>query len=144
MSSVNKVILVGNVGKDPEIRTMQSGDKIASFSVATSERWKDKATGEYKDKTEWHNVSVFNKSLVTLVESYVKKGTKVYVEGQLETRKYTDKHGVDKYATEVVLKQFRGEIALLGGREQQGQPSAHDTSFDAQRPHDDLNDEVPF
>jgi single-strand DNA-binding protein len=115
MSSVNKVILVGNVGKDPEIRSMQSGDKVASFSIATSESWKDKTSGEKKEKTEWHRISVFNQGLIKVIEGYVNKGTKIYIEGQLETRKWTNKEGVEQYSTEVVLRPYRGELVLLGG-----------------------------
>ena len=117
--SVNKVILVGNLGKDPEIRSFQNGGRVASFSLATSENWKDKATGEKKERTEWHRVSVLNDKLVEVVERYVKKGSKLYIEGQLETRKWTDKDGQEKYTTEVVLRPFRGEITMLdsaGGR----------------------------
>ncbi|MCD8563160.1 MAG: single-stranded DNA-binding protein [Alphaproteobacteria bacterium] len=114
--SVNKVILIGNLGQDPEIRSFQSGDRVASFSIATSESWKDKATGERKEKTEWHRVSVLNQGLVKIVESYVKKGSKVYIEGQLETRKWQDQNGQDKYTTEVVLRPFRGELTLLDSR----------------------------
>ena len=111
--SVNKVILIGNLGKDPEIRAFQNGGRVASFSVATSENWKDKASGEKKERTEWHRVSVLNDKLVEVVERYIKKGSKVYVEGQLETRKWTDKDGQEKYSTEVVLRPFRGEITML-------------------------------
>jgi len=117
--SVNKVILVGNLGKDPEIRSFQNGGRVASFSLATSESWKDKTTGEKKDRTEWHRVSVLNDKLVEVVERYIKKGSKLYIEGQLETRKWTDKDGQEKYSTEVVLRPFRGEITMLdsaGGR----------------------------
>lgn len=114
--SVNKVILIGNVGKDPEIRTMQSTDKVASFSIATSESWKDKASGERKEKTEWHRIAVWNQGLVGIVEKYVKKGSKIYIEGQLETRKWTNKDGVEQYSTEIVLKQFRGELTLLDSK----------------------------
>jgi single-strand DNA-binding protein len=113
MSSVNKVMLVGNVGKDPEIRRTQDGTSVASFSVATSEKWKDKSSGERKERTEWHNVVVFNEQLAGVVENYVKKGAKVYVEGALQTRKWTDKNGQERYSTEVVLQKFRGEIQLL-------------------------------
>lgn len=116
MSFVNKVFIVGNLGKDPEIRTTQSGDKIASFSVATSERWKDKQTGEAKEKTEWHRIVVFNQNIVSVVEKYLKKGSKVYVEGQLETRKWTDQQGVDKYTTEIVLRPYRGELTMLDSK----------------------------
>ncbi len=111
--SVNKVILIGNLGRDPEIRSFQNGGRVASFSIATSETWKDKATGERKEKTEWHRISVLNDKLVEVVERYVKKGSKLYVEGQLETRKYTDKDGQEKFTTEVVLRPFRGELTML-------------------------------
>lgn len=114
--SVNKVILVGNVGQDPEIRSFQSGDKVANFSLATSENWKDKNTGERKEKTEWHRVSVTNQGLVKVIESYVKKGSKLYIEGQLETRKWTDQQGQERYTTEVVLRPYRGELAMLDSR----------------------------
>ncbi len=114
--SVNKVILVGNVGKDPEIRSMQNGGKIANLTLATSETWNDKASGERKEKTEWHRVVVFNDRLVDVVERFVKKGEKIYVEGALQTRKWTDQSGQEKYTTEVVVDRFRGEITLLGGR----------------------------
>jgi single-strand DNA-binding protein len=114
--SVNKVILIGNVGKDPEVRSMQSGDKIVSFSLATSESWRDKQTGERKDKTEWHNVVIFNEGLAKVAESYLRKGSKVYIEGQLQTRKWQDKTGADRYTTEIVLQRYRGELTLLDGR----------------------------
>ena len=114
--SVNKVILVGNLGKDPEIRSFQNGGRVASFSIATSESWKDKTSGERKEKTEWHRVSVVNDSLVGIVERYLKKGAKVYIEGQLETRKWTDKDGAEKYSTEVVLRPYRGELTMLDGK----------------------------
>lgn len=121
--SVNKVILVGNVGKDPEIRAFQNGGRVASFSVATSESWKDKATGERKERTEWHRISVMNDNLVGIVEQYVKKGSKLYIEGQLETRKWTDQSGVEKYSTEVVLRAFRGELTLLDSKGSSGSSS---------------------
>lgn len=114
--SVNKVIIVGNVGKDPEVRTFQNGGRVASFSVATSESWKDKTSGERKERTEWHRVSVLNDALVGIVEKYVKKGTKLYLEGQMETRKYQDKDGAEKYTTEVVLRPYRGELTLLDSK----------------------------
>ena len=114
--SVNKVILVGNVGNDPEIRTFQNGGRVANLSLATSESWKDKATGERKDKTEWHRVSVLNEGLVNVIENYVKKGSKLYIEGQLETRKWQDQSGQDKYSTEVVLRPYRGELTMLDAR----------------------------
>ncbi|MEI6987113.1 MAG: single-stranded DNA-binding protein [Rhodospirillaceae bacterium] len=115
-SSVNKVILIGNVGKDPEIRSFQNGGRSANFTLATSETWKDKASGERREKTEWHRIVVFNEGLIGIIERYVKKGTKLYVEGAIETRKWTDQGGQEKYTTEVVLKQYRGELALLDSR----------------------------
>ena len=114
--SVNKVILIGNLGRDPEIRSFQNGGRVANFSIATSENWKDRTTGERKERTEWHRVAVFNDALVGVVERFLKKGSKVYVEGQLETRKWQDQSGQDRYTTEVVLRQFRGELTLLDGR----------------------------
>lgn len=113
--SVNKVILVGNVGKDPEIRRTQDGRPIANLSLATTESWRDKNTGERKDKTEWHRVVIFNENLCKVVEQYVKKGAKLYVEGQLQTRKWTDQSGVEKYSTEVVLQGFNGSLTMLDG-----------------------------
>ena len=114
--SVNKVILVGNLGKDPVIRSMGSGDRVATFSLATSENWRDKTSGERKEKTEWHNIAIFNENIVRVVENYVKKGSKIYVEGQLQHRKYTDNAGVEKYMTEVVVNRFKGELTLLDSR----------------------------
>src|SRR5213595_1747373 len=114
--SVNKVILVGNLGKDPEIRRTQDGRPIANLSIATSESWRDKATGERKEKTEWHRVVIFNENIAKVAEQYLKKGAKVYVEGQLQTRKYTDKDGAEKYSTEIVLQKYRGELTMLDGR----------------------------
>ena len=114
--SVNKVILVGNLGRDPEVRRLPSGDAVVSFSLATSESWKDKNSGERKEKTEWHNVSIFNENLGRIAEQYLKKGSKVYLEGQLQTREYTDKDGNQRKATDVVLQRFRGELTLLDGR----------------------------
>jgi single-strand DNA-binding protein len=124
--SINKCILVGNVGKEPEIRTLNNGNKVATFSLATSETWRDKNSGERKEKTEWHNIVIFNENLVKVAEQYVKKGTKIYVEGQLQTRKWQDQSGSDRYTTEIVLQNFRGEIQLLGskgdGQGQAGDP----------------------
>jgi single-strand DNA-binding protein len=113
--SVNKVILVGNLGRDPEIRSTQDGTKVANLSLATSESWRDKNTGERKERTEWHRVVVFNERLVDVIEKYVKKGSKLYVEGALQTRKWTDNTGAEKYTTEVVLQRFRGELTMLDG-----------------------------
>lgn len=115
--SVNKVILIGNLGKDPEARSMNNGGEVVSFSIATSENWNDKASGERKEKTEWHNIVIFNENLGRIAKQYLRKGSSVYVEGQLQTRKWTDQNGNDKYTTEVVLQRFRGELTLLGGRE---------------------------
>ena len=115
--SVNKVILVGNLGKDPEIRTFgNSGDRKASFTLATSETWRDKQSGERKEKTQWHNIVVLNENIIKVVENYVKKGSKIYLEGALESRKYTDNQGQEKYITEVVVNRFRGELTMLDGR----------------------------
>ena len=114
--SVNKVILVGNLGKDPEIRRTQDGRPIANLSIATSETWRDKATGERKEKTEWHRVVIFNEGLCKVAEQYLKKGAKVYIEGQLQTRKWTDQAGVEKYSTEVVLQGFNSTLTMLDGR----------------------------
>lgn len=113
--SVNKVILIGNLGKDPEVRSMQNGGKVVNLSIATSESWRDKNTGEKQEKTEWHRVVIFNEKLGEVAEKYLKKGAKVYVEGALQTRKWTDNAGVEKYSTEVVLQRFRGELTMLDG-----------------------------
>ncbi len=114
--SVNKVILIGNLGKDPEIRTLNSGDRVANLRIATSEQWRDKATGERKEKTEWHQIVIFNENIVKVAENYLKKGSTVYIEGSLQTRKYTDAQGVEKYSTEIVLQRFNGQLTMLGGR----------------------------
>ena len=156
--SVNKVIIVGNLGKDPEIRTFQNGGRVASFSVATSENWKDKATGEKKERTEWHRISVLNENLVGIVERFLKKGSKVYLEGQLETRKWTDKEGKERYSTEVVLRPFRGELTMLDGKSGGASANGNAPSFgDDEAPAmvasggggrasaaPELDDEIPF
>lgn len=153
--SVNKVILVGNLGRDPEIRSTQDGREIANLAIATSESWKDKSTGERKEKTEWHRVVIFNENLVRVVKSYVKKGAKVYVEGALQTRKYTDKDGAEKYSTEVVLQGFNGTLTMLDGKRDDGGSSdygssqqsynAPSSSAPASRPAAELlDDEIPF
>lgn len=118
--SVNKVILVGNLGADPEVRNFQNGGKVVNIRIATSESWRDKASGERKERTEWHSVAIFNENLAKVAEQYLKKGSKVYVEGQLETRKWQDQSGADRYSTEVVLRAFRGELTLLDGRNERG------------------------
>jgi single-strand DNA-binding protein len=151
--SVNKVIIVGNLGRDPEIRSFQNGGRVASFSVATSESWKDKTSGERKEKTEWHRISVLNDNLVGIVEKYLKKGSKVYLEGQLETRKWTDKDGQEKFSTEVVLRPFRGELTMLDGRSgagasmsDEGAPSMSSggSSKGGSSAAPELDDEIPF
>jgi single-strand DNA-binding protein len=167
--SVNKVILIGNLGKDPEIRRTQDGRPIANLSVATSESWRDKATGERKEKTEWHRVVVFNEGLCKVIEQYLKKGAKVYLEGALQTRKWTDKDGHDKYSTEVVLQGFNSTLTMLDGRGGGGAGASSDMGGDdfgssspsggssgggsapARKPamasagkRDDMDDEIPF
>jgi single-strand DNA-binding protein len=116
MAGVNKVILVGNLGKDPKVSTLNSGDKVVSFTLATSESWKDKNSGERREKTEWHNIVIYNDNIGRIVEQYCKKGSKVYLEGQIQTRKYNDQSGAEKYITEIVLQRFRGELTLLDSR----------------------------
>ena len=115
--SVNKVIIVGNLGRDPEVRSFGNGGKVVNLRIATSENWRDKQTGERKERTEWHSVAIYNEALGKIAEQYLKKGSTVYIEGQLETRKWQDQSGADRYSTEVVLRQFRGELTLLGGRD---------------------------
>ena len=115
--SVNKVIIVGNLGRDPEVRSFPNGGKVVNLNIATSESWRDKASGERKERTQWHSVAIFNEALGKIAEQYLKKGSTVYIEGQLETRKWQDQSGADRYTTEVVLRQFRGELTLLGGRD---------------------------
>jgi single-strand DNA-binding protein len=114
--SVNKVILVGNLGADPEIRSLNSGDRVANLRIATSETWRDRQSGERKEKTEWHRVVIFNDNLVKVAEQYLRKGSKVYIEGAIQTRKWTDQSGQEKYSTEIVLQKFRGELTMLDGR----------------------------
>ena len=146
--SVNKVILVGNLGKDPEVRRMTSGEPVVNLSVATSESWRDKASGERKEKTEWHRVVIFNKNLADVAEKYLKKGSKVYVEGQLQTRKWTDKDGQEKYSTEVVLQNFRGELTMLDGRGGEGGGGGGGGRGASEAPasfqRDEMDDEIPF
>ena len=115
--SVNKVILLGNLGRDPEVRSFQNGGKVVNLRIATSETWRDKATGERKERTEWHSVAIFNENIAKIAEQYLRKGSKVYVEGQLETRKWQDQSGADRYSTEVVLRPYSGSLTLLDGRE---------------------------
>jgi len=167
--SVNKVILVGNLGRDPEVRRLGSGEPVVNLRIATSETWKDKASGERKEKTEWHSVVIFNENLARVAEQYLKKGSKVYVEGQLQTRKWTDQSGQEKYTTEVVLQRFRGELTILDSRgggssdyadEEQGQirsggdfggrpsqdrrPAPSMGSGGGGSRYNDLDDDIPF
>lgn len=150
MSSINKVILIGNLGADPEIRAMQSGDEVANFNIATAERWKDKNTGEQKEKTEWHRVCVFNPGLVKVVKNYIKKGSKVYIEGQLQTRKWQDKDGTERYTTEVVMKGYNSTLVMLDtkGSNQQSSGGGYDQSPVTQDQTPPavagLDDEIPF
>lgn len=160
--SVNKVILVGNLGRDPEIRRTQDGRPIANLNVATSESWRDKSTGERREKTEWHRVVIFNEGLCKIAEQYLKKGAKVYLEGQLQTRKYTDKDGVEKYSTEVVLQGFNSQLTMLdraggggGGSDDFGSDAGSDFGSSSPAPRSrqpaaagagkrDLDDDIPF
>jgi single-strand DNA-binding protein len=146
--SINKVILVGNLGKDPEIRYSADGSKIASFSIATSEAWKDRSTGERKDRTEWHRIVVFNDKLADIIEKYVKKGSKVYLEGQLQTRKWTDTNGQERYVTEVVLSRYKGELTLLDARNAHPTESVPSSSLEKNQELEhaltDLDDDIPF
>ncbi len=157
--SVNKVILVGNLGRDPEVRTTQDGAKIVNFTLATSERWRDRSSGEQRERTEWHRVVIFNENLARIAEQYLRKGSSVYLEGQLQTRKWTDQDGQDRYTTEVVLQRFRGELTLLGGRGDGAGGSGYGgdsgrsddagagSSGGGRAPGDgpaDLDDEIPF
>jgi len=152
--SVNKVILVGNLGRDPEIRSLNSGDRVANLRLATSENWRDKASGERREKTEWHSIAIFNENLVKVAENYLRKGSKVYIEGQLQTRKWQDQQGQDKYTTEIVLQKFRGELQMLdskgegggygGGSSDQGGYSSGGGSGGGQKEDFELDDEIPF
>jgi single-strand DNA-binding protein len=164
--SVNKVILIGNLGRDPEVRSFPSGGKVCNLRIATSERWRDKATGENRERTEWHSVAIFNEGLVRVAEQYLRKGSKVYIEGQLETRKWQDQSGADRYSTEVVLRPYRGELTMLDGRGEGGggmgggggAGGSYGGGYDQQDPRgggqpasggfggrgSDMDDEIPF
>ena len=153
--SVNKVILIGNLGRDPEIRAFQNGGRVASFSIATSESWKDKGSGERKERTEWHRIYVLDDKLVEIVERYIKKGSKLYIEGQLETRKWTDKDGQEKYSTEVVLRPYRSTLTMLdgasGGGRQSPAPMSEEQAFGGSSSSggsfgggSDIDDSIPF
>lgn len=150
-ASVNKVILVGNLGRDPEARSFANGGKVVNLNIATSETWKDKATGERKERTEWHTVAIFNEPIGKIAEQYLKKGSKVYIEGQLETRKWQDQSGADRYTTEIVLRPFNGALTLLdgaGGGNSRDDDAPRQRSADTGRqspPRDDLeSDSIPF
>jgi single-strand DNA-binding protein len=159
--SVNKVTLIGNLGREPEIRSLQDGNKVANLSVATSESWKDKSSGERRERTEWHRVVIFNERLVDVVEKYLHKGSKVYLEGALQTRKWTDQSGAEKYTTEVVLQRFRGELVMLDSRGggagesamadssgdeggYSGGPPSRGSGGGSRAPAGDLDDDIPF
>ncbi|MGZ6014968.1 MAG: single-stranded DNA-binding protein [Phenylobacterium sp.] len=155
--SVNKVILIGNLGADPEIRSLNSGDRVANLRVATSETWRDRSSGERKEKTEWHRVVVFNENIVKVCEQYLRKGAKIYLEGAIQTRKWTDQAGLEKFSTEIVLQKFRGELTMLDGRgdnEGAGEGGGYNGGFSSgpraqsSAPREDfsadLDDEIPF
>jgi single-strand DNA-binding protein len=145
--SINRVILIGNVGKDPEIRSLNGGNRVASFSLATSDTWKDKQSGDRKEKSEWHNVVCFNEHIVKVVENYVRKGTKLYIEGKIQTRKWTDKDGKDRYTTEIVLENFRGELQLLDSKrdsEDRSERSGSGSAPMAGNPLAGEDDPIPF
>lgn len=155
MSSVNKAIILGNLGSDPEIRTFQDGGRVCNFRVATSERWTDRNSGEKRERTQWHSVAIFNEGLVKIAEQYLRKGSKVYVEGQIETRKWQDQSGNDRYSTEIVLRPYRGQIVLLDGRPEggRGERRSDDGGYARAHGHADngnhggggmADDEIPF
>jgi single-strand DNA-binding protein len=143
--SINKVIIIGNLGKDPEIRQTKDGKEIANFSLATSESWKDKSTGEKKEKTEWHKISIFSQGLVNIVKQYVKKGSKLYIEGALQTRKWTDDSGVEKYSTEIVLKDYNSTLQILNSIEKEVDKHSIEKS-NGYAPQDDYfsQENIPF
>jgi single-strand DNA-binding protein len=155
--SLNKVLLIGNLGKDPEIREFPNGGKVCNFPLATSETWKDNNTGERQAKTSWHNIAIFNERLAEIAEQYLRKGSQIYIEGQLETRKWQDQAGNDKYTTEVVLKRFRGELTMLGGKNDEWSGQNNSGNFNPAESgqatinqqadgikSDELDDEIPF
>jgi len=148
--SINKVILVGNVGQDPEIRSTQDGREIANFSLATSESWKDKSTGEKREKTEWHRVVIFSQGLVNIVRTYVKKGSKLYIEGSLQTRKWTDNQGVEKFTTEIALQNFNSTLQILDGREKHASADSGSSNYSSSKSKnsdvsvEESDDEIPF
>lgn len=143
MSTINRAIIIGNVGKDPDIRTTQDGREIASLTVATSESWKDKSTGERKEKTDWHNVVIFTEGLVKVCRDYVRKGMKVYIEGKIQTRKWTDDKGQDRYTTEIVLQGVNGTLVMLGDKKQSDEPEYTAKEY-AKASGGTLDDSIPF
>ena len=155
--SVNKVIIIGNLGRDPEVRTFQNGGKVCNLRIATSETWKDRNTGERRERTEWHSVAIFSEGLVRVAEQYLRKGSKVYIEGKLQTRKWQDQSGQDRYSTEIVLQGFDGTLVMLDGRSEGGDSGGQDQGrrgpdhgvdqdggTPASRPSHDMDDEIPF
>ena len=152
--SINKVILVGNLGRDPEVGALQNGDRVVRLSIATSEKWKDKSSGEPRERTEWHRVVIFNEPVGRIAEQYLKKGSTVYIEGQLQTRKWTDQSGQEKYTTEIVLQRYRGELTLLGSRsnsEAANETQSNEINQNNKKPDDVLtnddiinDDDIPF
>ena len=146
--SVNKVILIGNLGRDPEVRSFPNGGKVCNLTIATSERWKDKQSGERKERTEWHRVAIFSEGLVRIAEQYLKKGSKVYIEGQLETRKWQDKDGADRYSTEIALRSFGSTLTMLDGRSEGGGQSDYSSDGQSSEPaptsSGNFDDEIPF
>ena len=145
-SSINKVILVGNVGRDPEIRTTQDGKEIASITLATSEHWKDKSTGERKERTEWHRVAIFNEGLINVIKNYVKKGSKLYIEGALQTRKWVDNNGAERYTTEIVMQNFNSTLLMLDNSRSNNHDggSSHDNHSGSSYTAEEIDDEIPF
>lgn len=144
MASINKAIIIGRLGKDPQINTFTNGGKIASFTVATSETWNDKTTGERKERTEWHNIVINNPALVTLAEKYLKKGSQAYIEGTIRTREYTDQNGLKRYVTEIVVAPFNGEIMLLDSKPTQAAPAEYTPQANEPAFNDDMGDDIPF
>jgi single-strand DNA-binding protein len=150
MAGVNKVILVGNVGRDPEVRSMNNGGKVVNLSIATSETWRDKNSGERQEKTEWHRIVIFNEKIGEVAEKYVRKGSRIYIEGALQTRKWTDQSGAEKYSTEIVLQRFRGELVLLGekgdGRNDDTDDYRPEPKRDGgtRKPSGPIDDDIPF
>lgn len=144
MAGINKVIIVGNLGADPEVRSFNNGGKVCNLRIATSESWKDKSTGERKEKSEWHSVAIFQEGLVGVCEKYLRKGSKVYIEGKLQTRKWQDQSGNDRYSTEVVLQGFDGKLEMLDGKKGDGPAHQNNDGFQGGASNADLDDSVPW